>query len=257
MRIIENKHLKEIPRVPCPIDSLKSLPYKVKPPLPAKSFALYIVGTPGSGKTNLWQSLLLSHPTRKKPNIPRFYYRYFDIVHIISGSLDTLPVKRFGLDGSQLHNQYSDELLYELIDGFKEGENTNNLIVLDDVIKDLKRSKILSKCILNRRHCTHNAEEEDHGGLSVLITSQKYTLLPLEVRNAMSHVVVFKSSNTTEIRRIKEELMADLTPQEQEGVLEMAWKEPYSFLYIDLYRPKTDKYFVKFNRIVFDPQTDL
>ena len=92
MKLIPNK-ISEVPRVPVDIDNLSDLPFIPTAPLPKKSFAMYIVGSPGSGKTNLLLSLMLSHPTKKKRNIPRYYWKFFDHIHVISGSLQTLPKK--------------------------------------------------------------------------------------------------------------------------------------------------------------------
>jgi hypothetical protein len=132
------------------------------------------------------QSLLLSHPTKKSPKLPRYYYRFFENISIISGSLATLPLKKFGLPEGQLHSAYSDELLKDVIDGLKEDENFNSLIVLDDVIRDLTRSKILTSVILNRRHISQNPKEEDMASLSLMVTSQKYNMLALSLRCNMS-----------------------------------------------------------------------
>ena len=50
-----------------------------------------------------------------------------------------------------------------------------------------------------------------------------------------SHVIVFKTTNSAELRAIKDELMADLNPSQQNEILELAWSEPYSFLFIDVH----------------------
>ena len=237
--------LSKVPKAACPVDSLNDLPFKPKSPLPAKSFCMYIVGSPGSGKTNLWQSLLLSKD-------PKYYRQFFDFIHLVSGSLATLPPKVLkALPEQRKHNQFSDELLEQIVEELRSGENTNNLIVLDDVIKDLKRSKILSKVFLNRRHCTHDETKDGNGGLSIMVTSQKYTLLPLEQRTACSHAILFKSANKQEIDRIKEEIMFDLSPDQQDALLREAWREPYSFLTIAINAPREQKYHIKFDRVEF------
>ena len=235
--------LSKIPKAACDIDSCSDLAYKPKSPLPAKSFAMYIVGSPGSGKTNLWQSLLLSTD-------PKYYNKFFDLVHLISGSLATLPKKvTKSLPEARKSNQFSDELLTEIVQKLQSGENTNNMIILDDVIKDLKRSKILSKVFLNRRNCTHDEGQDKNGGLSIMVTSQKYTLLPLEQRTACSHAILFKSANKQEIDRIREEIMFDLNPATQNTLLKEAWKEPYSFLFIAINAPRDRKYHIRFDRV--------
>ena len=252
MKIIQNS-LSNVPRVPTDIDDLSDLPFIPADPLPKKSFALYLCGSPGSGKTNLMLSLCLSHPTKKNKKIPLYYYKFFDHVEVVSGSLQTLP-KRFlnKLPDDQLHNQYNDELMENLIEKLRAGENSNNLIILDDCIKDLRRSKILAKIFLNRRHCTHDAGKSGNGGLAIITTSQKFNLLPLEVRTNQSHYIIFKSSNRQEIDAIRNELMTDLSPIQQQEVFDLCWDKPHSFIMIDINKPKDQKYFCRFDQIVFD-----
>jgi len=194
----------------------------------------------------------LSHPTKKMPKLPRYFYKFFENISIISGSLATLPLKKFGLPENQLHNKYSDELLKDTIEDLREDENFNSLIVLDDVIRDLTRSKILTSVILNRRHICQNPDEMDLASLSIMITSQKFNMLPLSLRCNMSHVIVFKTTNNAELRAIKDELMADLNPSQQNEILELAWDEPYSFLFIDVFAPKDRRYYRKFDLIEID-----
>ena len=252
--IIEKNDLSDVPKAPMNIDDLSDLPYIPQDPLPKKSFAMYIIGTPSSGKTNLLMSMFLSHSTKKRVR-PKYYWKYFDKIYFISASLETIPISFLKkIPEDQVFNQYSDELMQIIIQELKNGENENSAIVLDDSIKDLKRSKILSKLFLNRRHCTQNGQEEGQSGLSIFVTSQKYTLLPLEVRGACSQYIIFKSSNRSEVNRIKEELMFDLDPQTQDEVLNEAWKEPYSFLMIDVNKPRDKKYYKKFDRIIFEDE---
>lgn len=250
MKIIKHSYLSDVPLIRSDVDR-DSFAYRPFDPLP-KRFSMYICGSPASGKTSLWTSLLLSHPTKKKPKTPRYYYKFFENIDIISGSLATLPVQKFGLPENQLHNKYSDELLTDIVRDIREDENYNSLIVLDDVIRDLTRSKILTSVILNRRHITQNPAEDEMASLSLMITSQKFNMLPLSLRCNMSHIIVFKTTNNAELRAIKDELMCDLNPKQQDDILELAWSEPYSFLFIDVFAPKDRRYYKKFDLIQID-----
>ena len=249
MNVIKNKKLGYIPPVTMDIDSLEDLPYIPSKPLPSKSFAFLIVGQPGSGKSTLWNSLLLSHPTKKKPNTPRFYYKYFDHIWLISPSLQTLPLNKLNLNDDRMFNQYTDELLESILDEELNGENLNNLIILDDSVRDLTRSKILCRTILNRRHCTQNNNEESKAGLSIIITSQKYNMVPMALRLNMSNIIVFRSENQRELESIKNELLGDLTKTQQNELLKLAWKEPHDFLFIDNFKPKKERYYRDFDHI--------
>ncbi len=252
MKILKNTKLNYIPPVSMPIDDLSDLPYIPSAPLPPKSFAMYIVGQPGSGKTSLWNSLLLSHPTKKNKTIPRMYYRFFDHVWLISPSMNTLPLSKLKLKDSRMFMKYNDEILDDILEEEREGENLNNVIILDDCIRDLSKSKNLCRTILNRRHQTQNNDEEGQAGLSIIITSQKYNGLPLYLRANISHIMVFQTKNKKELDALKDEVMADLTPEEQDEVLDLAWKDRYGFLFIDLNKKKEDRYYQNFNKIVFE-----
>ena len=257
--IIKNQ-LSEIPPFKSKIDDKSDLPFIPQKPLNdmCKSFLLYVIGSPGSGKTSTIMSLLTSHPTKKQPNKPKYFYKLFDNIHLISASLQTLP-KSFTklLPDEKKHNKYNDNLLSDIIDDLQEGENQNNLLVMDDIIKDLNRSKILSKVCLNRRHITQDEEQEGNAGLAIMIISQKFTLLNLEYRNAVSHFIIFKTSNATELKRIKEEICYDLEDYEFDNLTKLAWKDKYSFLFIDLNKPKNDKYFIRFDKVVFDDDDEI
>ena len=243
---MKRKHciLSDVPKAPCDVDDLSSLPYIPIKPLPAKSFIMYIVGTPGSGKSNLWQAMLIS-------KLPKRYYRgFFDHIEIISASLGTLSKKvTKQLPERQQHTELTDDLVTDIIGTMRTKPNQNNLLVLDDVIKAITRSKVLSTIFLNRRHVTHNPSEEGFGGLAIMITSQKYNLLPLEFRGACDNVILFKTSNASERRAIKEELMQDLSKEQQDHLLAQAWKEPYSFLFIRTNQPLHSRYYIRFDSV--------
>jgi GTPase SAR1 family protein len=255
MKVLKNTKLNYIPPVSMPIDDLTDLPYIPSAPLPAKSAAMYIVGQPGSGKTSLWNSLLLSHPTKKNKSIPRFYYRYFDKVFVISPSMNTLPLSKLHLNKDRMYMKYNDSILETILDEEREGENLNNVIILDDCIRDLSKSKDLCRTILNRRHQTQNPEKEEQAGLSIFITSQKYNGLPLYLRANISHIMVFQTKNKKELDALKDEVMGDLKPKEQDEVLKIAWKDKYGFLFIDLNKKKEDRYYQNFNKIVFEDES--
>ncbi len=244
MRIQKND-ISKIPRMPCDIDNLEDLPFIPKNPLPIKSFAMYIVGSPGSGKTNLLIGLL----TSKKP---KYYKRFFDRVEIISESIQTLPKSFLKLlNDEQQHDKFNDDLIYNIVNKMKNTNNDNNLIVIDDCVRSINRSKNLSKLYLNRRHITHDPEKEGNGGLSIITTSQKYTLLPLEFRTANSDIILFKTSNAMELQKIKDELLYDLDKDKQDELLKMAWNKKYNFLYVKVNAPLEDKYYINFDKVIF------
>ena len=244
--VLYSNPLSMIPKAPCHVDSVKDLPYIPKKPLPTKSFAMYIVGKPGSGKTNLWLSMLLSKD-------PKYYRKFFDKTYLVSGSMDTLPKaatknRRTAVPPNQQFREVNDEIVENILAEMRT-ENTNNLLILDDVIKDITNSKALSHVFLNRRHITHNAEEEGTSGLAIMVISQVYNLLPLQFRKAMSDIILFKSENRKEIKFILEELMFDLEEAQAKKILNRAWSKKYGFLLIKSGMPTDKKYYDKFDLI--------
>ena len=256
MKVLDNKILTHVPPIKQAVDDLSDLPYLPADPLPKKSFSMYICGFSSSGKTTLWNSMLLSHPTKKKPDIPRFYYRFFDKIFIFSPSKDTLPLDKLKIGDDRIFIKYTNEDLQNIISEEKENENLNNLIILDDSIKQIKNNQEVHKLILNRRHLTQNASLEGHAGLSVIITSQKYNACDLITRVNMSDIILFKTENSKELNCIKEELMGDLEKDIQDKVLKLAWKDKYSFLLIKNYLGTKDRYYVRFNKIIFEDLDD-
>lgn len=250
MKIIKND-LSEIPKAPCDVDNLDDLPYIPHKPLPVKSFAMLICGSPGSGKTNLLLSLLMSKGKKK------YYRKFFDKIYLISGSLATISKKFIeNLPEEQIYDEYNDNILLQIIDELQQGPNYNSLLILDDVIRSISRSRNLSKIFLNRRHITHNTDEEGCGGLSVMLTTQKFNLAPLEFRNSMSDIIIFKSGNSQEVNAIKSELMTDLSTDLQNKLLKEAWKNKYSFLMIKPNADINNKYYIRFDKVTFD-ENDL
>jgi len=253
MKILKNKILNKLPLIETVIDSNKDCPFIPTEPLPKNpSQFFYFVGAPGSGKSSTMVSMLMS----KKP---RYYRRFFDKLFIISPSHPTLPKKFINaLNEERIYDKYSEDLVKDIITDLKEGENENSLLILDDSIRDINKSKssILNKCILNRRHCTFNQDEPNNASLSIWIMSQKFSLLDLSYRNSASVVFIWKSENNKEKKAIKEELMADLDNNTAEELLKEAWKKKYNFLMIKVNEPTKDRYYSGFDKVVFDDDED-
>jgi hypothetical protein len=242
MKVIKNINIK-LKHIEQPIDTLDADLKTIEPPLNPKSGAYYIVGRPSSGKTSLWLSLILTKG--------HGYWRKFDKIFLFSNSLATLPLDKIKLPQEQVFNEYDEDELFQIIDDERESaENNNILIILDDCIKDLKGGGRFNKLILNRRHIIQNIENDKvKSGVMLFITSQVYNLLALQVRKGISDFILFKTSNKQELDAIKSELMYDLTPQQQNEVLKLAWEKKYGFLYIKINNNIDYKYFSNFDLI--------
>ena len=243
MEIIKNDRIK-LKLIKQSIDDLDPDLEKIEEPLPKKSMAMYIVGAPGSGKTSLLLSLLLSKTA---------YLKKFDKVYLMSGSLQTLPPEFIAnLPPDQVFDEYNIDSIYEKVKEEKDSAlNPNVLFILDDVVKDI-RAKTFNKLILNRRHIIQNASNPKvKAGCSFWICSQSYNLMELQIRKNLSTVILFPTANKKELQSIKEELMADISPHEQDMIINYAWSKPYNFIFIRLDKPKSLKYYSGFDLFAF------
>ena len=206
-----------------------------------------IVGSAGSGKTNLliW---LLTHRRNKGLN------GKFDRVYYISPSMGTID-KELGINEDRIYNEFNQDVMNEInaIEAeytleAKEDEEPmpQKLLIFDDMIIELSRPKnlmCLMRTIYNRRHL----------GYYILITAQKYNLLPRKLRVSLSNkgfLVLFKTQNKKELDDIHQEII-DLNKNEWDQLLEYVFPEDeaYNFLYARFDKPLSQQFHKKFNKL--------
>lgn len=71
----------------------------------------------------------------------------------------------------------------------KKKKHVNILLVLDDVVGSIKKAEYdqrLAQLVMNRRHLIFN------GTLSIIVVSQKYTLIPCRIRSNASWLIVYQ-----------------------------------------------------------------
>ena len=202
-------------------------------PLPQKGHFFLIVGQPRSGKTNLILNLLC------KKN--RFYNCKYDRVFLFSPSTSTFASDYFqGLPDDQKYTSL-DQL--DQVIGRVRGTKESILILIDDLVASIKKNdESMMRLIFNRRHLTGGP------GDSVILTTQVYNKLPLELRKNASHVVLFNTTNKKEIKSMSEEL-ANVPSETFENILRHCFAEKYSFLYMDVNAPAKDQFYRKWNKL--------
>lgn len=218
-------------------------------PLPRIPFAIMIVGRPESGKTTLWNNFLIKEG---------FYNQKFHKVHIYSGSSQTLNVKKLQLPEDRIHkgfdiehfkanvdksqdklqseiygDQVSQYLAYRahMMDpdshvevSIRKPPKVHQLFIFDDVLNALKTyEEEISEAILNRRHTC----------CSFIICTQKYTRVPLSIRNGLSGIFVYHTNNGSELEILWKEQFK-IARQTFHELLAQVWKVPKSFLYIKM-----------------------
>ena len=129
--------------------------------------------------------------------------------------------------------------IYEMLLTFSE-EKKNSLVVLDDVTSDLKSievSRLLAKIVQNRRHLK----------VSIHLLVQSFISVPLGVRKLITHLALFRSNNKKEVGSLADELLF-IEKKQLEAVLQYTYKEPHSFLFVDV---QNQKYYRKFALLTF------
>ncbi len=76
------------------------------------------------------------------------------------------------------------------LDATQQAETrTNVLLVLDDVVGEIKANEnnfVQSQLFFNRRHLIAN------GTVSIIVVSQKYTMIPARIRSTASWLILFR-----------------------------------------------------------------
>ena len=212
---------------------------RISDPLPNTASFLGFIGAPGSGKTSLMMSMLTN---------PEMYHKCFHHVFFVCPT-----TSRASIAGDPWKDHNPEKLFEELtprrvlefaleFSKVASAEKQYTLLILDDCAAELKNKEIervLKHLIWNRRHLK----------LSIWIMSQSYNALPLSIRKALSHCIMFKPRNKKETEAIFSELL--FLPREQQGIVQNhifpeGDEGKYGFMYIDTASGHLHK---RFNRL--------
>ena len=198
----------------------------VHPDIPSVPFNMNVYGSSNSGKTNV----LL--------NIVAFYKKIFkDRIVVFTASRNGSLYSLIKNHGAKIYNSLTDsedgDVLGKLMTfqkGLKEnGDKPKNvLVIFDDWISDSsfnKKRNIYDKLFSMGRHYN----------LSIICTSQQFTLLPSTLRRLAWYNIIFKISNNVEKKMMVGEMCntVDMNEIEFEKVYRDCVSDPYSFIYID------------------------
>jgi len=207
--------------------SLRDDPISTKlqsPPFCKNSACYYIVGSPGSGKTFLVESLFrktfkkmfdgvfLIAPTSSRSSYADSYCKSMNPLRIY----DTLTVDTL----KDVLNEVDD------INDMGKGEPRFSALIIDDCASDLRNKatqRLLLKSIQNHRH----------NRLSIFIVSQTLQSLHLSIRSCMTVLIQFKTGSIKEKKALHEEFLPDYTIKECDEILDYIFSEKYHFLLVN------------------------
>ena len=202
--------------------------------------------------------------------ISKVYRGCFERIYILSPSIDVdstwVPVKKYIEDVMKV-KETDDEKLYfsdynpddlekiistqsKLILQQKKQKDTklySVLVVVDDFADDpifSRHSKLLHSLFTRGRH----------NSISTIVSTQKFTAIAPIIRVNATFLIVYRLRNSKDLETFLEELSAMLPRKELIELYQLATKEPYSFLYINLVaKTLNNMFYINFKqKVTFD-----
>lgn len=226
----------------------------LKKNLPKPPFRMVIVGSTGSGKSNLIKNFIYN-----------FYKEYFDEIYIFCGSADDIEeyerlgdktkYRLFNYKKNKLYKSKTEymtekliitqkttaEEIEELLEQIEEDEEKPRvLLIFDDMITTeiFKRSSnmnVIDTIMIRGRHIGR--------GLSVIFSTQKATALNRNIRNTNnSHIILFSNLGKLELKTIAEENAGNLDEKDFMKLYYDLTKNKYSFMIINKLAPPEKRF---------------
>lgn len=197
-------------------------------------FFLLVSGPVASGKSTIVMSQLTKNHG--------LFYRKYEYVVVFSPSIHSLP---FELK-CECYDKFDMETLQEIIDDqtekTKKGDDSQMLIILDDCLSELIKngqSSTFNNLILNR----------SHSKISVIITTQAFTKVPLHLRKSASHVIQCFTQNKRELSAIHTDIV-NYPEKVWDKIVKYIFSDRYNFMLIK----STGEIFKNWNKL--DIQVD-
>ena len=112
----------------------------------------------------------------------------------------------------------------------KQTEEASVLLILDDVVSDMKdheKDPRLISLFFNRRHLLWN------GNVSIMITTQKYTMIPARFRSCITDIIIFNLS-PFDTKKVFEESILKYTKREWEQAVSKIFDVKFSNMHVDI-----------------------
>ncbi len=202
-----------------------------------------VIGKPGQGKTSLAIALM----TQSKPKIYKKTHHKI-LVIMPTNSLNSLKKNPLApLPDENFYNELNEATIQDVYNRIEahRAQDMKTLLFIDDCTADLKRSKFvettLKKIVFNRRHLMCN----------IIITSQSYVNLPLDIRKTISNLFMFKPS-----KREMEIVFNELVESNKDNFMDImryAYKDPHNFLFINI---NSQRIFSQFDELIIKENED-
>jgi len=182
-------------------------------------FFMLIVGKPGSGKTTLIKEMLINELSGKFHYILVFSpssREYYDII-----------------SSEQTFTEFNEEVIRKAINMMYLApikEHKKILFIVDDAIADIKsneKNQQIISLFFNRRHLV------DNGTISLLITTQKYTMVPARFRSCITDIRFFGIS-PFDVEKIYEESVIKYTKKEWKELICVIYENKFVNIHFDL-----------------------
>jgi hypothetical protein len=214
----------------------------IKYPLPGAKesfFRMAVVGSSGSGKSNLVQNLT------QRGGKNTVYNKKFTNVFYISPSLGSMSVKP-KLPEDRQYQSLND--LKEILNRIQTEDDCDGrtLLILDDIAPELKQggdtADDIKKIMMANRHLGRpllddEGNQIESGAVSSIIVAQKYTSLPRYIRSQITHWCIFPPTSKQELSSIYEDCIHTDRHIFDEMVKRVK-KDRYGFLFINALNSK-------------------
>jgi ABC-type dipeptide/oligopeptide/nickel transport system ATPase component len=200
----------------------------VNPSLPHRNGAIYaIIGSPGSGKSNLLFSTLFRNS--------HYYRSKFDNIYLITPESSFLSLEKHPFkDHDKVFHELSNDILEVIYDEILELKKQaldedrpieHSCIIIDDFADGLKDPSIimmLKKLLIKSRHLN----------TFFIFTLQYYNAFPLALRKLITNITLFKPKNNIEMESIRGELL-HLNKDDFQELTNYVFDQPYNHLDYD------------------------
>ena len=196
------------------------------PNIPDHPYRILIIGSSGSGKTNLLLNLI-----ENQPDIDKIYlyakdpyeskYQYSFNKREGAGINHFKDLKAFIEYSNGMHD------VYKNIDDYNPDKENKILIVFDDMIADMihnkKLNSIVTKLFIRGRKLN----------FSLVFITQSYFKVPKDVQLNTSYFFITKIPNKRELQQTAINHLSDINTKDFANIYRKCTDEPFSFLVND------------------------